>query len=258
MLCVFSLFLSSVKCALPSMGERNWRDAKALTPSFSVLFLALSLSASAEEGEKKASKDIRSVFASTEVKIQVEPGKDSFTAEWSYTNPHELPLMVEHVDSSCGCLAAEATEYKPVAKGSTGKITAQFRPENHRGTLRKSIHVRFVGYDKPVELVMEARIPSPVELSTQELIWTEEDGTKPQVIEVTSGTNQDFNITDLLGVSDDLFTIKQETVTEKRHYRLHITPTGEPAPSIQTLQVRTDCRDPRDRVIAVFLRSSNP
>ena len=199
--------------------------------------------------------DIRSAFSSTELRIQVEPGKKSFTAEWEYTNPHDLPLVVQGVDSSCGCLAAKATDYKQVAKGESGKITADFSPGNHRGTLRKSIHVRFVGYAKPVELVMEAKIPSPVELSTQELAWTSENLDEKQVVEVTSGTAQDFQITGLRGVSESLFTIRKEIVSANRHYRLHVTPTGKPSPGIQTLQVTTNSPDPRDRVTAVFLRT---
>ena len=215
---------------------------------------SLSFSQVAEAQSAASEKDIRSAFAATEVKIQVKPGKDSFTAEWAYTNPYELPMVVEHVDSSCGCLAAQTADYNQVTQGKSGKITAEFKPGNHRGTLRKSVHVRFVGYAKPVELVMEAKIPSPVEFSTQELTWTADNSDESQVVDITTGTAKDFQITDLLGVSDSLFTIKKEIVTEKRHYRLHITPTGKASPGIQTLQVRTDSRDPRDQVIAVFLR----
>ena len=221
---------------------------------WAIHFFTLLTAATAED---KPSPDewISGVFTSTEVKIQVEPGKDSFTAEWEYTNPYELPLVVQEVDSSCGCLASKAADYKQVGKGGSGKILAQFTPGNRRGTLRKSIHVRFVGYEKPVELVMEAKIPSPVELSTQELTWTVGKLDQKQVVEVTSGTAQDFQITGLRGVSESLFMIHKEVISANRHYRLHITPTGKPSPGIQTLQVLTDSPDPRDRVTAIFLRT---
>ena len=230
-----------------------------LSFSFAFLFFVpLSFAQEACTQALAAKKDIRCAFAATEVKIQVEPGKESFIAQWEYTNFNEIPMVVQHIDSSCGCLASQMTGYKQVKQGETGKITAEFRPGNHRGVLRKSMHVIFVGYAKPVELVVEASIPSPVELSTQELIWSEEDKAKTQVIEVITGTNQDFDITGLLGVPERLFTIGKETVIEKRHYRLLITPTGVAAAGIQTLQVRTDSRDPRDQFIAVFLRLPSP
>lgn len=240
-----------------SKGLGAWREVFFLRRSGFLLISLGSFSCGQDiEAQGAASKeDIGSAFVATEVKVQMEAGEESFTAEWEYTNSSEFPMVVQHIDSSCGCLAAKTSDDQQVKRGESGKITAEFRPGNHRGVLRKSMHVLFVGYAKPVELVVEAHVPSPVELSSQELTWSEEDQVKPQIIEVTTGTDQDFDITNILGVPDRLFTVEKETVREKRHYRLRITPTGEVATGIQTLQVRTDCRDPRDQVIAVFLRS---
>lgn len=221
------------------------------------VFLSLgniSFSQDSDNQDLAAKNGIRSAFVATEVKIDVEPSKKEFVAEWKYTNPYEQPLAIDAISSSCGCLAAPKVEFKPIAKGESSSISATFTPGNHRGILRKSLYVTFAMYEKPIELVVEAHIPSPVELSTQELSWTKENKNQPQIVDVTSGTAQDFEITGLLGVPESLFSVVKETVTEKRHYRLRITPTGEPVQNIQVLQVRTDSKDPRDQVIAVFLR----
>lgn len=220
------------------------------------VFAVFSLPVHAEEAAATTSADkIKAVFEATEVKIKVEPGQKSFVAEWKYTNPWEFPLAVSEIDSSCGCLAAPALDYKSISQGESSSITAKFTPGNHRGVLRKSLHVRFVGHEKPVELVVEAHIPSPVELSSQMLTWMPKSADLTKTIEVTTGTDQDFQITGLLGVADRLYIIKQETVTANRHYRLHVTPTEVEVTGIQTLQVRTNAHDPRDQVLAVFLRS---
>ena len=199
-------------------------------------------------------KDIGTAFPNKVVKLQVEPGKESFKVVWAYINPHELPMLVQEVDSDCGCLAVEVDSIAQVAKGESGKITAKFSPGARRGFLSILLKVRFVGYDKPVELTFEAKIPAPVEASVQELSWTAKNRQQAQTIDVTTGTSEDFRITDLTGLPKGLFIIKQETVKEKRHYRLHITPTGKAGAGVQYLQIHTDASDPNTQIVEVYFR----
>lgn len=218
---------------------------------------SFSQDASSEEAAPQApavGKDISVAFPKQVVRIQVEPGKESFSAEWAYTNPYELPMVVQELKSDCGCLVVEADHTKQVAKGESGKISADFSPGARRGLIRITLKIRFVGYDKPVKLILEAKIPAPVEVSTAELTWTAKNRNQAQSLDVTTGTSTDFQITDLTGLPEGRFTIKQETVKEKRHYRLHITPTSKAVPSVQYLQICTDARDPGDQLIEVHLR----
>lgn len=185
---------------------------------------------------------------------------------WTYTNRWDNPLMVERIEESCGCLSAQAAGNQDapeaVAPGVTGKIQAIFTADGDRGLLRKSLHVRFVGHDKPVELVVEATIPSHVELSQRELVWKAGESLEAKTIEVTSGTGAAFAITGLPGVPENQFTVTRETITAGTSYRLSILPTAA-ATGRHCLQIRTDSPDPRDRVNALFLNveatpSSNP
>lgn len=210
----------------------------------------------AGEGTKRSDASIESAFSSTVARISVPPGEQAVPVEWTYTNLWEIPLMVERIEESCGCLSAQAARKQDspeaVAPGETGKIQASFTAGGHRGLLRKSLHVRFVGHDKPVELVVEATIPSHVELSQRELVWKAGGGLDEKIIEVKSGTGADFNITGLMGLPKSQFTLTTETLVPLRHYRLLITPVAA-ATGQQILQVRTDSPDPRDQVLPVFL-----
>jgi hypothetical protein len=208
-------------------------------------------------GKEAAVKPIESAFDSRVVQLTAKPGEKAVTAGWTYTNHWDHPLLVEGFDQSCGCLSGEVAPsgHEAIAPGQSGTIRAQFTPGNHRGVLRKSLHVRFVGHEKPVELVVEATIPSSVELSTRELVWKKDAKPSPQIIDVTSGNGSEFTITGLLGVPETRFKINTETLTERRHYRVSIVPVGIPDDDIHTLQIRTDSADPRDRVLAVFLRT---
>lgn len=214
------------------------------------LSVATPLSMAAEEKEPA----IKTAFASTEVKINVKPGQPSFVAEWKFTNRWGFPMIVERIGNSCGCLKAKAASDKPVETDTQGAIRAVFSPGNRRGIVRKSLHVKFYGHKDTVELIVEANIPSSVTLSARELTWPSSEVSDTKVIDVKTGNGKQFQITNLLGVSDKLYEIRKEVVTADSHYRVHITPLGKPSAGIQTLQVRTNSRDPRDRILAVFLR----
>ncbi|HEX5791082.1 MAG TPA: DUF1573 domain-containing protein, partial [Luteolibacter sp.] len=205
-----------------------------------------------------AERAVDSAFVSTLTEIEVQAGQTSLIAGWDFTNHWDFPLMVERLESSCGCLAGQVGT-QIVEPGKTGRITATFQPGAYRGILRKSIHVRFVNHAQPVELVLEAHIPSPVELSTSELSWIQGQSASAQTLEVKSGTATSFAITELLGISSELFAISKETVEHGKGYRIKITPAAGATVGTHILQVRTNCPDPRDQVLAVFLhiRSSD-
>jgi Protein of unknown function (DUF1573) len=166
-------------------------------------------------------------------------------------NRWDIPLVVERFEESCGCLSGIVSN-EAVAPGKTGQIRAIFAPGGYRGKVRKSLHVRFVGHDKPVELVAEVTVLSSVELSKSAFVWKGAD-TSPRTVEVKAGIDADFNITGLAGVSAQAFAVKQEIVTQGRHYRITITPAANAAFPVECLQIRTDSADVHARVLAVFL-----
>ena len=216
-------------------------------------FFSVSGTANAEEAPS-----LESFFATTTAKISTTSNAVNVPVEWTFTNHSDQPLAVEKFDESCGCLSGQLQlEGTGLVKpGESGVIRASFTPGGYRGIVRKSLHVRFVGYPKSIELIVEANIPSCVEVSNKEPVWVIGQEIKPQIIDVTTGTGEDFNIKSLQGVPESLFQITQETITPKRHYRLHITPLSVDAPDLQTLQIHTDSTDTRDQVVPVFIRIS--
>lgn len=220
-------------------------------PGVWLLLMTLSGFVSAKE-----TPTLESAFLSTTTKISTTSNALNVPVEWTFTNHSTEPMAVEKFDESCGCLSGQAQLQgtAPVEPGKTGVVRANFTPGGYRGIVRKSLHVRFVGYEKPIELIVEAAIPSSVEVSNKEFVWTVGEEIKSQSIDVTAGTGEDFNIKSLQGVPESLFQIIQETVTPKRHYRIQITPLSLSAPDIQTLQIHTDSKDTRDQLLPVFLR----
>ena len=201
---------------------------------------------------------IDSAFVSTTLKITAMPDAVNVPIEWQFTNHWDNPLIVERFEESCGCLSAQSkiditTAVEP---GKNGVIRAHFSAGQLRGLVRKSLHVRFVGHSKPIELIVEARIPKTVELSANDLVWNTDSKRMSKCIDVTAGTGVDFSIKSLTGVSEEQFEITSETLIPKRHYRLTILPKAAHTSGPHTLIIRTDSPDPRDQVLAVFLLNS--
>jgi len=185
---------------------------------------------------------------------QVDSG--SREVSWSYVNHWDFPLVIDQFEESCACLRPTG-EVESVKPGESGVIRAAFDVGIQRGLIRKSLHVRFAGHEGAVELVAEALVPLGVELSTHELVWSE-GVTGALFVDVTAGTDESFQITALRGVQATEFEIQTETVAAGRHYRLTVKP-GPSAPKgvARCLQIQTDSADPRDRIVAVFLRAGN-
>lgn len=236
------------------------------SPATIICFLALpllSLIATADEcaagaaGETaSAPAGIESAFASRLAIVPASAGSGDAEVSWSFINRWDFPMAVERFDESCACLHGRI-DTAVVEPGQSGTIRATFNAGHYRGKVRKSLHVRFVGHEKPVELVAEAFVPSSVEISSQELVWESGAPTALKAIDVTAGTSANFRITDLRGTAPGEFKIEKTTVVEGRHYRLAITPQSSAA-GVRCLQVHTDSPDPRDRVLAVFLNHGTP
>jgi hypothetical protein len=198
-----------------------------------------------------ASAGIQSAFASRLTKVPASAGSGDVEVSWSFINRWDFPLAVERFEESCSCLHGKG-DAAVVEPGKSGTIRATFNAGQYRGVVRKSLHVRFIGHEKPAELVAEAFVASSVVLSSQELVWESGEPAAGQVIDVKAGTSASFRITDLRGLAPGEFAVEKTTVVEGRHYRLTLTPQLSAA-GVRCLQIHTDSPDPRDRVLAVFL-----
>lgn len=225
-----------------------------------LLALLLPAQVSAQAPSSPPAADITTAFSTLAQRVEYTAGNQTYPVEWTYTNHWNIPLVIERIETSCACLTPQA-ESLQVAPGATGEIHSSLIPGSYRGLFRKSHHVKFVGFEKSVELTAEVTIPSPVMVSKQELTWTVKDhsSSATQIIDVTTGTNAAFKIKELLGVSEAQFRVEKKTIVPEKHYQLHITPAKQvpTSPSSTALQIHTDSPDPRDQVLVIFLTHSN-
>lgn len=70
--------------------------------------------------------------------IQENKGKVSYT--FQVTNCGDAPLLIRHVESSCGCAITDWSR-RPISPGKTAGITVTFNPQNREGKFIKKITV---------------------------------------------------------------------------------------------------------------------
>lgn len=91
--------------------------------------------------------------------IKEEAGNVSNVFE--FTNNGDKPIVVQNVQTSCGCTAPEWTK-NPIAPGQKGKITATFNPARRSGPFSKTITVFSTGVPNRVVLTISGKIiPKP-------------------------------------------------------------------------------------------------
>lgn len=72
------------------------------------------------------------------------------TYDFSFANKSDKPLVIETVNTSCGCTTPKWPQ-APIAKGKSDVITAGFNAQT-LGTFTKAIYVKVAGVDRPVEI----------------------------------------------------------------------------------------------------------
>lgn len=193
-------------------------------------------------------------FRALELKREVAPGSAEQVSgvvelEYEYTNTGDLPLIVQKFGQSCGCMSGEWDE-EPVEPGTSGRIKARFLTKGLRGTVRKSLDVKFLEY-KTVRLTAEVVIPEMFAYSTRTVRWSLGEEAVAREVDIRVNSKHPVRILSV-GGGGGMFESELRELEEGRHYRVSITPRDTLSERVGTFQVRTEAKDPRDALQGLF------
>ena len=80
------------------------------------------------------------------------------SAEFSFTNTSEKPVIIEDATAECGCTKPEFPP-RPIAPGKTGTIKVTYDSKT-MGAFTKKITVKLVNVNKPYELSIKGEVVS--------------------------------------------------------------------------------------------------
>lgn len=70
----------------------------------------------------------------------IQESKGSVTHVFTFKNTGDKPLILKHVQASCGCTTPEWPK-QPIAPGKSAVVKAVFNPKNRSGSFHKSIRI---------------------------------------------------------------------------------------------------------------------
>ena len=98
-------------------------------------------------------------FTQTEYDFGTLEIKQPAVYNFEFSNPGKTPLVIQNVETSCGCTVPEWTK-EPVKPGKTGTITIKYDAE-YPGVFSKSITVYYNGKNSPMHLKIKGSVNSP-------------------------------------------------------------------------------------------------
>lgn len=87
--------------------------------------------------------------------------KAETNCSFSFENPGEIPLLIQHVKTSCGCTVPQWPK-KPIKSGEKGELKIKY-DSSHPGRFRKTISVFYNGKNSPIQLVVKGAVEYPEE-----------------------------------------------------------------------------------------------
>ncbi len=78
---------------------------------------------------------------------------------FEFTNPGKSPLIIQNVETSCGCTVADWPK-KPLAPGKKGEIKIKYDAD-FPGVFQKTITVYYNGKDSPAVLKISGKVSFP-------------------------------------------------------------------------------------------------
>jgi hypothetical protein len=79
--------------------------------------------------------------------------------QFEFSNPGQIPLVINYVKTSCGCTVAQWTK-TPVKPGKSGMVNIRYDAE-YPGVFHKEIYVHYNGPDSPVVLKIKGHVQYP-------------------------------------------------------------------------------------------------
>ncbi len=130
-----------------------------------ILFVAtIFVSACSGSGSSKEKKVDTDTVAYAEIKFDTTVynfGKilegEQVTYKFDFTNIGKKSLVIEKVETSCGCTVPEYDK-KPVEPGQRGYVRVKFDSSNKEGTVYKTVKITSNCKERVVELVITGQI----------------------------------------------------------------------------------------------------
>lgn len=192
-------------------------------------------------------------FDSLQKELHASPDADRISCDFAFENKSGKEVEIVQYESTCSCMSVQVSNGGKLkyAPGEKGVIRANFDMQNYAGKVDKLVNVWLKGdpQDKPsLNLVLIVHIPVLVEITPKSVEWNASQSMLPKTIKIKMNHNEPIKVTNA-AVSNPIFTVALNTITEGKEYDLVVTPVGKAdnKAGIGTITIETDCKIAKQR-----------
>jgi hypothetical protein len=158
------------------------------------------------------------------VMLKASAGVEELEARYRFTNTGKTPVVIQQVESSCGCTTADL-ERRNYGPGESGEIVARFKIGERVGRQVKTIAVQSSDSKELTTLTLVADIPEILRIRPTFVYWME--GEEPAPKRMTLELLQDTPADDVsVQSSNAVMKLELQEVVKGRKYELIVRPTS--------------------------------
>ena len=219
--------------------EVLWRILTAMRWGFFAAGVSLVLGPSVAFGQLAFEKML--------LEAKVNASEETLEVTFPFSNGSVETVMIDKIESSCGCLKASA-DVDEVAPGGKGVVTGVFSVGVRTGTFEKSLSVKtsMGGKVAQQDLRVRVEVPPLVELTPNIVSWEVGDALEPKEFVLKVLREKPIRVTEVR-CSRAGFEGKIEEVEEGKEYRVVLTPASTADPLMGIVRIETDCEIEKHR-----------
>jgi hypothetical protein len=165
-----------------------------------------------------------------------------------FTNTGKTPVTISHIETTCGCLSAQANLGESNAvypAGEKGFIKATFKVGTMEGEIKKNLYVHSddpVDGKRPIEVTLE--IPKIMEVTPEVTTWTLGGTAEAKTVSIKILGPDPINVT-AVSSSRTAVSATLREVVKGREYEVIISPSSTSEPTLGAVRISTNSSIPR-------------
>lgn len=176
--------------------------------------------------------------------FSLDPASDLHQLALPFTNHDSVPVVIQKVALSCGCMSGKTTR-EVLQPGESASLEFSYRPGDEHGQVLKHVGLSYLRGEETevrnLDTAVILNLPAWVQASTKIVYWKPADQMGEKMLELRFASPA----LELKAVESDnpAFAIRTERDAEQPGlYRVHITPPAGPGNAKLTLRTNQESR----------------
>lgn len=194
-----------------------------------------------------------------QLSIDPAPHEESVRGQFSFTNTGNAPVSIRHIQTTCGCTAAEAGEAGrdgKYAPGGKGEVDVRMSFSRGEGRVRKGIYVTFERDGETFVEQLSVEVNAYAKLEPAMLVWRfDEAEGRAKTARLEVQHSSPINVVEVREGESKGFEVDWRTLKKGWRYEISVKPVDLHEQKTATISLVTDFPSP-DNPLVYDLRAT--